>query len=210
MERISNPLSTAASPTLARLRRDRASSPPELAAALDHVAAHLFSPDFDVAQLRRVSRVAGRRLHHLFREHLGQTPRDYLEECRQSIGSRLLVDTTLPMGQIGELLGYSSAPVFSRAFARFWGERPSVYRRRVRRETAQRLIHQALAALEHRDAETFAAVFAPLDGLLELARESGDKLLHSRLLVARAALAGPVTTARDAGLMAQVRELMDF
>ena len=77
-----------------------------------------------VASLYAVSR---RTLHrHLKAE--GGTFRQVANEVRCEIASMLLAETDLTLSQIAEILNYSEISAFSRAFRRWSGQPPSVWR----------------------------------------------------------------------------------
>ena len=77
-----------------------------------------------VASLYAVSR---RTLHrHLKAE--GGTFRQVANEVRCEIACTLLAETDLPLSQIAEILNYSEISAFSRAFRRWSGQPPSVWR----------------------------------------------------------------------------------
>lgn len=81
-----------------------------------------------------------------FAEKLGVTPTHLTRACRQSSGKsasrllsdrvhyearRLLTETDLPIKEVAERLGFSSAAYFSRAFQNHTGQSPSAFRRRA-------------------------------------------------------------------------------
>lgn len=71
-------------------------------------------------------------LRRLFKEHLGMSLRDYVDETRINRSSSLLVDTTLTVGQISEQIGFESQFSFSRFFRRHVGMAPRDYRTSMR------------------------------------------------------------------------------
>jgi len=64
-----------------------------------------------------------------FNRIVGLPPMEYLLAWRMSLARRLLRTRDLPMEQIAEHVGYSSASAFSVAFARHMGEPPARYAR---------------------------------------------------------------------------------
>jgi len=129
-------LQVAAEEVLARIRRDRDRVDQRLRPLLEHIESHLFDPGLDVNQLKRRCGVRDNSVPIQFHAQLGLPPHAYMEECRLKTGCRLLEDTDLKVWQIADLLGYSSIQVFSRAFSRWSGMRPTVYRKRHRRKAA--------------------------------------------------------------------------
>ncbi|MCR4855609.1 MAG: AraC family transcriptional regulator [Erysipelotrichaceae bacterium] len=71
--------------------------------------------------------------YHLSREFKKQTgfpPNDYLIQLRMEHARNLLVNSSLPIGQIGQLSGFENEAYFSRLFKQKTGNSPSVYRER--------------------------------------------------------------------------------
>ena len=62
----------------------------------------------------------------------GLPPYAYIEDCRLEVACRLLTDTDLKVWQIAQLIGYSTLQVFSRAFDRWSGVRPTIFRNHSR------------------------------------------------------------------------------
>lgn len=60
-----------------------------------------------------------------FDEALGRTAADVLAEIRMTRAGRLLASTDLPVGAIGEAVGYQSEAAFQRAFKRHVGMTPA-------------------------------------------------------------------------------------
>lgn len=80
----------------------------------------------------------------VYAERLGVTPTHLTRACRECCGRsasrllaervhfearRLLVETDLPVGDIGRRIGFASPAYFSRAFLKHTGKSPSVFRR---------------------------------------------------------------------------------
>lgn len=125
----------AAAPTFERIRRDKKRAPVQLQPLLAYLEDHLFDPDLDANQLKRACGVRDNSLPIYFHHALSLPPYAYIEDCRLEVACRLLRDTDLKVWQIAQLLGYSTLQVFSRAFDRWSGLRPSVFRRRSRLES---------------------------------------------------------------------------
>lgn len=83
-----------------------------------------------VADIAAAVHVSPSRLHSLFREEVGRSPRAYLNEIRVGHAATLLTATNLDIGEIGKLVGFPDAAHFSRVFRRHAGEAPSVFRRK--------------------------------------------------------------------------------
>jgi AraC-like DNA-binding protein len=82
-----------------------------------------------VASLYSVSR---RTLYRYLKAE-GRTFRQVANAIRGEIACTLLAETNLPLSQIAEVLNYSEVSAFSRAFRRWSGQPPSVWRSNHRR-----------------------------------------------------------------------------
>ena len=132
MRALTRFLKEAAAPTLDRIRRDRDGAPAQLKGLLDYVATHLFDAEFDAKRLQEACGVRDNSWALDFHRALSLPPYAYIEDCRFEIACRLLRDTELKVWQIAQQLGYSTIQVFSRAFDRWSGLRPTVFRRQSR------------------------------------------------------------------------------
>lgn len=125
-----NPLlERAAAPTIERIRRDRKKAPSQIRPLLEYLERNLFDPDLDGTRLKQACGVRDNTLPISFHKALSLPPYAYIESCRMEVACRLLKGSELKVWQIAQLLGYSTLQVFSRAFHRLEGVRPSVYRR---------------------------------------------------------------------------------
>ncbi|MCP4662337.1 MAG: helix-turn-helix transcriptional regulator [bacterium] len=122
----------AAAESLMRIRRDRSRVPPRLDPLLAYIEEHLFDPTLDVNQLKRGCNIRDNSVLIRFHSTLGRTPHAYIEDRRLETACRLLSETSLRIWQVAELVGYSGIQVFSRAFMRWSGERPTAYRKKRR------------------------------------------------------------------------------
>jgi AraC-like DNA-binding protein/quercetin dioxygenase-like cupin family protein len=68
----------------------------------------------------------------LFREHFGTSPMHYIIQQRMARAATLLSETSSPIKQIGNAVGYEDAYYFSRLFKRITGMTPSDYRQKNR------------------------------------------------------------------------------
>lgn len=70
-----------------------------------------------------------RTLEKIFMATIGETPGAYCLRLRLNAARRLVLDTTEPMADIAARTGFSSAAVFSRAFAKTFGRAPMQMRK---------------------------------------------------------------------------------
>ena len=125
-------LETAAAESVERIRRDRANCPQRLKPLLAYIEEHLFDPSLDVNQLKRNCGVRDNSVPIQFHSAVGRPPHGYIEDRRLETACRLLGESPMKIWQISEVLGYSSIQVFSRAFSRWSGQRPTTYRKKAR------------------------------------------------------------------------------
>ncbi|MEM6792868.1 MAG: helix-turn-helix domain-containing protein [Acidobacteriota bacterium] len=146
-------LEAAAQESVERIRRDHAKAPQRLKPLLAYIEEHLFDPSLDVNQLKRNCGVRDNSVPIQFHSAVGRPPHGYIEDRRLETACKLLGDSGLKIWQISELLGYSSIQVFSRAFSRWSGQRPTSYRKKARQrkemgETAPQLEESLIARTE--------------------------------------------------------------
>lgn len=127
-------LETAAADSLERIRLDRARAPQRLKPLLAYIEDNLFDPTLDVNQLKRSCGVRDNSVPIQFHSAVGRPPHGYIEDRRLETACSLLSSTNLKIWQISELLGYSSIQVFSRAFSRWSGQRPTQFRKKAKME----------------------------------------------------------------------------
>ncbi|MEL7058729.1 MAG: tetratricopeptide repeat protein [Acidobacteriota bacterium] len=145
-------LESAASESLERIRRDQVKAPQRLKPLLAYIEEHLFDPSLDVNQLKRNCGVRDNSVPIQFHSAVGRPPHGYIEDRRLETACKLLAESNLKIWQISELLGYSSIQVFSRAFSRWSGQRPTAYRKKARQRhvsingDASPLIEESLQA----------------------------------------------------------------
>lgn len=66
--------------------------------------------------------------YSLFKEETGETALEYLIGIKMKEAKRLLAETQLPVGDVGEAVGYTSVHYFSRLFKAKTGYAPTEYR----------------------------------------------------------------------------------
>lgn len=105
----------------------------------DRVGASL-GDKWNLVRLTRESGYSREHLRRLCRSQLGRGPMHQVTHLRLRRAAELLQKTTLTMESIAEKVGYQNAFVFSNAFKKWIGWRPSEYRQR-KSETA--LLHSS-------------------------------------------------------------------
>lgn len=63
-----------------------------------------------------------------FQDAIGRSATDVLTEVRMTMAGRMLMQSSLPVAEIGEMVGYQSASAFQRVFKRLIGATPARYR----------------------------------------------------------------------------------
>ena len=129
-------LRAACETTVARVAADRGRASPRLRPLLAYIEEHLFDPEFEVQEMARACGVHDHSIGSLFKMQLGDSPRDYVQDCRLVVAAKLLRGSRLAVSIIAELVGYSELKSFGRAFARWCEMSPSAFRKSVRKATA--------------------------------------------------------------------------
>ncbi|MEM9554679.1 MAG: AraC family transcriptional regulator [Acidobacteriota bacterium] len=127
-------LRSAASDTFDRIREDQEQVPSRLKPMLAYIEDHLFDPTLNVNRLKKACGIRDNSVAIHFHAAVGQPPHAYISHCRLETAARLLRDTELPVWKISDMLGFSSIQVFSRAFFRWSGQRPTAFRRKTRED----------------------------------------------------------------------------
>ena len=68
-------------------------------------------------------------LHKLFKSETGRTPTEFIRDIRLEKASDLLLNTFMPLGEIGLAVGISDRAVFTRAFKNRYGMTPREFRK---------------------------------------------------------------------------------
>ena len=105
------------------------SEDPVVAAAMAYTKDHLQSVSLD--EVRRAVVVSERTLRRQFQSEVGLSWRTYLLHARMLRAMALLAAPAQSVQQTAGAVGFDSMGSFTRAFAKFCGETPSSYRRRV-------------------------------------------------------------------------------
>lgn len=76
--------------------------------------------------------VSTSRLHAIFQESVGRSPREWLTEQRLTLVCRLLSNTDLPIAELAYRAGYADQSALTRAMRKAIGLTPAAYRRQAR------------------------------------------------------------------------------
>jgi len=103
--------------------------PDQLRALWERVAANL-ADEWSLARLAREAGYSNEHLRRLCRRQLGRSPMHQVTYLRMRKATELLVSTELTIEAIAHDVGYHNPFVFSNAFTKWIGWRPSEYRRK--------------------------------------------------------------------------------
>ncbi len=118
----------AAAETRQRIRTDVKKTPQRISMLLVQIEESLYDPNLDYQQVRRVCNVRDNNTATLFHKTVGLPPAAYIRECRMQTAARLIAETQIQIWQIAEMVGYTTIQVFGRAFKRWSGRSPRLYR----------------------------------------------------------------------------------
>jgi len=104
---------------------------PRIARALDAIAARP-SERWTVAKLAKIAGSSRAAFARRFVAEVGTPPLRYVATTRLRLAAEWLVTSDAPLAAVAAEVGYATEFALSRAFRRFVGEPPGVYRRRVR------------------------------------------------------------------------------
>lgn len=85
--------------------------------------------DWTLGEMAEAAGYSVSRFSELYRARFGLAPKAELLQIRRRLAARLLVDTTLSVGEIAERCGFRSIYHFSKSFKKEWGMAPAEYRR---------------------------------------------------------------------------------
>ena len=86
------------------------------------------NPALSVSELSRAAGFSPAQFRRSFREHTGQSPRDYLQSQRLNFARQLLERTDVPVAEIAAKTGFSSVPHFIDLWKRTHGLSPLQFR----------------------------------------------------------------------------------
>lgn len=83
---------------------------------------------FTIDHLAEVAYLSVSALERRFKKYLAKTPKQFINEVRLENARKLLVETNMPISQVGDQSGFSDHSYFSKQFRLFFGELPSDFR----------------------------------------------------------------------------------
>lgn len=116
------------------LRAARADQPEAVKKACSHIRHH-FDREITLDELSRAAGVSAHHLCTLFKEATGVTMIEFLNRERVLQAKKRLLSRYARISEVALDVGFGSLSQFNRCFARYAGESPSDYRRRVLRPT---------------------------------------------------------------------------
>ena len=96
--------------------------------AREYLLAHI-EKETSLEELSAATGVSKFYLIRIFKAHFGTSPMEYLRGVRMQRACDLLLETDLPVKEIGRQLSYSSAYHFAQCFRQYAGCSPSVFRK---------------------------------------------------------------------------------
>lgn len=82
-----------------------------------------------LTELAQTAHLSISALERRFTKHLGQTPKQFINEVRLENARRLLIETNESIANIAQETGFNDHSYFSRQFQRLFGKSPSQFRR---------------------------------------------------------------------------------
>lgn len=94
----------------------------------DYIYSHI-EDDLDMDTLARVALISPYHLHRIYRGIYGISLTDSIRRTRLHYAADRLINTSLPIGEIGRLAKYASVQSFTRVFSETFGMPPARFRR---------------------------------------------------------------------------------
>jgi len=87
-----------------------------------------YAQQFTIEELAAVAYLSVSALERRFQKYLAKTPKQFINEIRLENARKLLIETTMPISQVGDETGFGDHSYFSKQFRLFFGELPSDFR----------------------------------------------------------------------------------
>lgn len=107
---------------------------------VDYVLLYLrnhYMDEVDFSELSSRLGFSSAYLTKLFNKYVGHTPLKYLTDIRIHEAKHLLLNTTLPIREVGEKVGYPDQFHFSKTFRKLTGVNPTAYRQNPQSENGE-------------------------------------------------------------------------
>ncbi|WMM26208.1 helix-turn-helix domain-containing protein [Tissierella sp. MB52-C2] len=95
--------------------------------AINYIESHLCD-DIDLSSIAKEAGYSLYHFHRIFKSAVGDSLKDYIRKRRITEAAKDLVNTNMPIMDIGIKYGYESREAFSRAFEKVYGRNPSEVR----------------------------------------------------------------------------------
>lgn len=95
---------------------------------------HLDDPKLNVNLLAEECKIHRVQLYRILKETTGQSPLDFIRSIRLKQAARLLAESDATISEIAYGVGYSNVSHFSSIFRQFYGELPSEYREKRKKD----------------------------------------------------------------------------
>jgi AraC family transcriptional regulator len=92
-----------------------------------HIQAHL-EQALSLVDLAAVAQTSPAHFARLFKQATGRTPHQYVILCRMERAKELLTETTLPLSEVGQQIGYADQSHFTALFRQHVATTPKAYR----------------------------------------------------------------------------------
>ena len=99
---------------------------------VSYIADH-YAFDIPLSRLANIACMSESKLKVCFKRHTGCTVTEYIQGRRMSQAEHLLIDTDFTMGQIAQMIGYSTSSRFAELFKKSTGILPVEYRKIARK-----------------------------------------------------------------------------
>lgn len=97
---------------------------------MSYIGSH-FSEQLSVADLAERAGMSEKYFSRRFKDMLGISPKQYIMQCRMNYASNNLLSTTDSIQNIALDSGYADIYSFSKAFKKYYGESPALYRNKA-------------------------------------------------------------------------------
>ena len=118
---------------LHRLAQESDMEKDALAPIVAYLEQHYADPALSNAILAEQGRISEVYMRQLFRERLGTSPKQYVQELRMQKAKQLLSEGDAPVGEIAAACGFTAIYHFCRTFKEATGRAPTDYRRENRK-----------------------------------------------------------------------------